>query len=85
MVQAGETGGVAEDASDSGEKKSTMPKLLAAVMLSLLPATLGAQTFNVASIKPCTAADANAPLVPGGRSGGGTLSTSPGRFCASAV
>ncbi len=58
-----------------------MLRRLVAGLLGLLAATLCAQTsFNVASIKPCTAADANAPLVPGGRSGGGNFSTSPGRF-----
>ena len=68
------------EASKAVKKESRMLKPLAAAILSLLPPTLCAQSFNVASIKPCTAADATAPLVPGGRSGGGTLSTSPGRF-----
>ncbi len=60
-------------------QESTMLKTLAVAILSLLPATLCAQAFNVASIKPCTAADAGTPTVAGGRTGG-TLSTSPRRL-----
>jgi len=52
---------------------------LATPRQSFAQSTASAPKFDAASIKQCSPSD-NGPTVPGGRSGGGNVSTSPGRL-----